>query len=434
MKIQSTLPPTAAPVPLRGLFAGCAALLAGGSHRNRLEHELRDMFGADHVFLLSSGKAALALILSGLKRLSSNRKVVMPAYTCYSVPSAVVKAGLEVALCDVTPATLDLDLAQLARTLDEDTLCVLPTHLFGLPADVEGVKALCRPRGITVVEDAAQAMGGSRQGRWLGTTGDVGFFSLGRGKNLSSGGGGVIVTRSAAIAAAIREGYDQLPEESRWTAAVKLAELMATEVFIRPPLYWLPAGLPCLGLGETRFYRDFPVEQMAEARAATLVGWRHRLDESNRTRREQAEAFIQELAALAPEAQAVTDPEASYLRLPVLVRDRAVKQALCARAAALGLGISGAYPGTIQQIPELQDRLAVREYPGAMEVVERLVTLPTHRFVRPADRARLCQVLRDLSVAGRKTDGGPEASLSSPAVRATSRAESTWASSPRSHR
>ena len=434
MKIQSTLPPTAAPVPLQGLLAGCAALLSARSYRERLKAELRDTFGIDHVFLVSSGKAALTLILSGLRRLSSKRKVVMPAYTCYSVPSAVVKAGLDVALCDINPATLDLNREHLAHTLDDHTLCVLPTHLFGLPADVEQVQVLCRPRGITVVEDAAQAMGGMRQGRWLGTIGDVGFFSLGRGKNLSSGGGGVIVTRSATIAAAIQEEYDRLPKESRWAAAGNLAELVATEAFIRPPLYWLPAGLPFLGLGETRFYRDFPVERMAEARAATLVGWRHRLDEANRARRKQAEALIQDLVSFAPEARAVTAPEASYLRLPVLVRDRPAKEALCARAAALGLGISGAYPGTIQQIPELQDRLAVREYPGAMEVVERLVTLPTHRFVRPADRVRLCQVLRDLSVAGRKTDGGLEASLSSPAVRATSRAESTWASSPRSHR
>lgn len=434
MKIQSTLPPTAALVPLRGFLAGYAALLSSGSYCDRLEQELRDTFGIDHVFLVSSGKAALALILSGLKRLSSKRKVVMPAYTCYSVPSAVVKAGLEVALCDVTPATLDLDLKQLARTLDEQTLCVLPTHLFGLPADLDGVQALCRPRGITVVEDAAQAMGGMRQGRWLGTTGDVGFFSLGRGKNLSSGGGGVIITKSGTIAAAIQEEYDRLPKESRWTAIVNLAELIATEVFIRPPLYWLPAGLPFLGLGETRFYRDFPIERMAEARAATLDGWRHRLDESNRTRRKQAEAFIQELAALVPEVQALTDPDSSYLRLPVLVRNRAVKQALCARAAALGLGISGAYPGTLQQIPELHDRLASFEYPGATEVVDRLVTLPTHRFVQPADRARMCRVIGEISSAGRTIDGGSGASRSSSLVRVIVRPEATWASSSRPHR
>jgi dTDP-4-amino-4,6-dideoxygalactose transaminase len=422
MKMQSTLPPTAAPVPIQGFVNGCAALLATRSSRDRLEREIRDTFGVEHVFLMSSGKAALALILSGLRRLSPKRKVVMPAYTCYSVPSAAVKAGLDVALCDVDPTTLDLDKTQLERTFDEHTLCVLPTHLFGLPADVEGVQALCRPRGITVVEDAAQALGGVCGGRWLGTGGDVGFFSLGRGKNISSGGGGVIVTRSSIVAGAIQEEYDKLPTESRWTAMKNLGELLATEAFIRPHLYWLPAGLPFLGLGETRFYRDFPVERMANARAGTLRGWRHRLEATNGLRREQAQAYVQELAALASEVHAITAAEASYLRLPLLLRDRKVKQTLCARAAALGLGISGGYPGTIQQIPELQDRLAAREYPGAMEVVERLVTLPTHRFVRQADRMRMCRLIQDVSAqGGLKVNGESEVSHSSSAVRAASR-------------
>lgn len=422
MKMQSTLPPTAAPVPLQGLVTGCAALLSTRSSRDRLEREIRDTFGVEHVFLVSSGKAALALILSGLRLLSSKRKVVMPAYTCYSVPSAVVRAGLDVTLCDVDPTTLDLDKKQLERTLDEHTLCVLPTHLFGLPVDVEGVQALCRPRGITVVEDAAQALGGVCRGRWLGTIGDVGFFSLGRGKNISSGGGGVIVTRSSTMAGAIQQEYDKLPTESRWTAVKNLAELSATEAFIRPQLYWLPAGLPFLGLGETRFYRDFPVERMANARAGTLSGWRRRLEMTNGLRCQQAHALVQELTMLVPETHAITAAEASYLRLPLLLRDRKVKQALCMRAAALGLGISGGYPGTIQQIPELQGRLAVRDYPGATEVVERLVTLPTHRFVRQADRTRICRLIQDVSAAGGlKVNGESDPSHSSPAMRAASR-------------
>lgn len=433
MKIQSTLPPTAAPVSLRGLLAGCAALLSTDSCRSRLEREVRDEYGLDHVFLVSSGKAALALILSGLRKLSPRRKVLMPAYTCYSVPSAVVKAGLDVALCDVNPATLDFDHEQLTRLLDDQTLCVLPTHLFGLPADVEQVRSLCRPRGITVVEDAAQAMGGMRRGQRLGTIGDVGFFSLGRGKNLSSGGGGVIVTGSATLAAAIRESYDQLSRESRWTAAGNLVELAATEVLIRPPFYWLPAGLPFLGLGETRFYRDFPVARMAEARAGTLAGWRQRLAAANRTRCEQAQALIQDLSVLVPEVQVVTAPEACYLRLPILVRDSTAKSTLCARAASLGLGISAAYPGTIQQIPELQDRLDRREYPGAREVVARLVTLPTHRFVTQADRARICEVLREASAGGRAVECGASGLRSSAVARGSSRSESALASSPRSH-
>lgn len=398
MKIQPTLSPTAAPVPFGGIVSGLAALLCPRSRTERLKQELREALQVEHVFLVSSGKAALALILLGLQQLSPKRKVVIPAYTCFSVPSAVVKAELEVVLCDVNPMTLDFDRAQLERVLDDRTLCVLPTHLFGLPVEMEHVRALCRARGITVIEDAAQAMGGVSEQGWLGTTGDVGFYSLGRGKNISSGGGGIIVTNSAVVAQAIQTEYDTLPIESRWSAVKNLLELLATRVLIHPRWYWLPAGLPFLGLGETRFYPNFPIERMAEARAATLSGWRERLEASNRSRREQASSYLEELHRSGSEARAVTAREASYLRLPVLLRDRSAKQAFCGRAIALGLGVSPGYPSTIQHIPELQGRLAPGEYPGATEVVDRLVTLPTHRFVRPLDRTRICRVLEEASL------------------------------------
>lgn len=108
--------------------------------------------------------------------------MIVPAYTCFSVPSAIVRAGLDVVLCDVEPETLDFNFTELEGLINEDVLCVAPTHLFGRPADVDRVKRLCEGKGIVVVEDAAQAMGGQSGGRLLGTLGDVGFFSLGRGR------------------------------------------------------------------------------------------------------------------------------------------------------------------------------------------------------------------------------------------------------------
>lgn len=422
MKIQSTLPPTAAPIPLGGLAAGLIALLGGNSHNKRLKAELREEFDVQHVFLLSSGKAALTLILLGLRRLSAKRKVVIPAYTCFSVPSAVVKAGLEVVPCDVNPHTLDFDEGQLEQALDDQTLCVLPTHLFGLPADVDAVRMLSKSRGITVVEDAAQAMGGVSRGRRLGTVGDVGFFSLGRGKNISCGGGGVVVTNSTHIGAALQIEYDKLPSESRWSAAKNLAELVATGMLIHPRLYWLPSGLPFLGLGETRFYADFPIERMAGARAATLIGWQQRLRTANALRRQQAHEFTSDLNSTVPDVKSYAAVDASYVRLPILVRDRSVKEALGDRAAALGLGISGCYPTTIQQIPELRGRLPAREYRGAAEIVERLVTLPTHQFVRTEDRRRICQIIGEVSASPSRSvseSAGP--TRPSTAVRAASR-------------
>jgi dTDP-4-amino-4,6-dideoxygalactose transaminase len=231
----------------------------------------------------------------------------------------------------------------------------------------------------------------------------VGFFSLARGKSISCGGGGIIVTDSSDIAPVLEEEFRSLPMESSWSAMRNLAELAATGLLIHPRLYWLPSGLPFLGLGETRFYPDFPIRRMAEARAATLTGWRRRLAAAIAIRRERARQFLLDLDEAVHGVRAITAPEASYLRLPVLVRDRQAKRILCARGAESGLGISACYPTTVHLIPELQGLLPKRQYPGASEIVDRLVTLPTHVFVQPKDRRKIRELLEQ--VCGSRVGG-----------------------------
>src|SRR3712207_1989135 len=102
MRIQRTLPPAAAlvtPADVIGSLCGVATR----RHKDALEFSVKQYFGVKHVFLVSSGKAALTIALQALHTLSSRLEVILPAYTCFSVPSAVMKAGLQVSVCDVDP-------------------------------------------------------------------------------------------------------------------------------------------------------------------------------------------------------------------------------------------------------------------------------------------------------------------------------------------
>jgi dTDP-4-amino-4,6-dideoxygalactose transaminase len=82
-----------------------------------------------HAFLLSSGRAALTVLLQALRREPGRREVVIPAYTCFSVPSAIARAGLTVRLCDVDPKTLDLDLNALVRLDLSRVVAIVPSGL-----------------------------------------------------------------------------------------------------------------------------------------------------------------------------------------------------------------------------------------------------------------------------------------------------------------
>lgn len=392
MKLQRTLPPTVAPISLRGLLGAAVRLWGGSACRDRVRQELKAHFGAADAFLVSSGKAALTVILRALMARSTRRRVVIPAYTCFSVPSAVVKAGVDVVLCDVEPSTLDFNYSELERLLDDRVLCVVSTHLFGHSSDVNRVKRLCQEKGILVVEDAAQAFGGRSENALLGSLGDVSFFSLGRGKNLTCGTGGVILAKSAALAQAISEQFDELEESPRREVLKNWLEMLAMRLFIHPAVYWIPSGLPFLRLGETRFYTDFQVYRMDEVRAHQLLGWEKRLRQANEERISCANSFIHGLAESTGNATPIAGKESVFLRLPVLVKDRAMKQSICRRSQVVGAGLSPNYPATIQEIPELAGRIEARGVPGAQSVVERLVTLPTHRYVRNNDRVKILEL------------------------------------------
>lgn len=389
------------------------ALWRGTSVLDKLTAEFQEYFGMRHVFWVTSGKAALTLILLGLKRLSPRRKVVIPAYTCFSVPSSIKKAGLDVALCDVDPETLDFNMAELKAGLDADVLAVVPTHLFGCHADVPQVRRYAEGKDIFVVEDVAQAFGALKDGKPLGANGDVSFLSFGRGKNVTCGSGGVILTNSDRIAGAVQSEYERVKTESMSEEIKNWLEVAAMSFLISPVSYWIPAGLPFLKLGETKFYQDFPIARMGKVRAGLMSNWKMRLSRATVSRKAKASDLLQGLRAggvnhIVPHPQA----ESVQLRFPLLVESGEERERLCALSKAQGLGISHYYPTAIHEIPELRPALSAIRAPGASTLAERLVTLPTHQYVTERDVRRIMSALQaaqcEMNESGcRKMSGKP---------------------------
>ena len=357
---------------------------------------MRQCFGVKELFLLSSGKAALVMILRALASRTTRRKVIIPAYTCYSVPSAIVRAGCRVVLCDVDPHTLDFDFTELKSIVGPDTLCIVSSHLLGHVADVERAQAIAKPYAVPVVEDTAQALGGQHNGRWLGTQGDIGFFSLGRGKQLTAGSGGIILTNSDDLASQLRRAYQDVSEASISNQVVNLFTVVAMKLLIHPWLYWLPAGLPFLKLGESIFDVNFAIHHLDESRAGLLLSWRQRLDQAIRSRFARTNEYLQWLNAEVEPLDPIRCVKTAYLRLPVIMPSAEEKQRLCVLAANKGLGVSPLYPSPISQVPELKGLFEQERFPGAELLAERLVTLPVHMYVDASDISRICELLRAL--------------------------------------
>jgi perosamine synthetase len=390
VRIRRILPPAAAPLKAADLLGGFRGLWSGDKRLRRLRLEAGRYFGAKEVFPVSSGKAALVLILRALKRLAPGRhKVVIPAYTCFSVPSAIRKAGLTVALCDLAPGTLDFDHARLQGMVDAETLCVVATHLFGFPADMDRAGETCRSVGAYLVEDAAQAMGGKRDGKMLGTLGDAGFYSLGRGKNLTCGDGGFVVTSSVEIGNALAAEYASVGKPSFYRQLRTLLKVILTNLLQHPSAYWLPSGWKFLRLGETVFHPDFPVKRMGGVEAGILTEFISRLEELNRSRSENVRYYLGLTSRGIP-----GDPPLPCPRFPFLAADEAARDRLYEGSRREGLGLARMYPHPVHEIAEIRACHAGGDaFPVADMVARTLITLPTHRFVSGADRGRIGRLL-----------------------------------------
>ena len=141
-------------------------------------------------------------------------EIIFPALTFWVVPEIARVAGLTPVFADVDPVTFNLDPAAFERAITPRTRAVVPTHLYGLPCDMDAMLRIARRHGLLVIEDCAHALGATWQGRPVGTIGDAGFFSFQLLKPLNTYGGGMAVTNDARVAARLLERSRQEPPPS----------------------------------------------------------------------------------------------------------------------------------------------------------------------------------------------------------------------------
>lgn len=173
--------------------------ITAGPRVDRLEEELSRYVGGGEVVCLDSCTAALHLALC-LLDLEPGDEVVTTPLTFVSTVNAIVHAGGTPVLADVEDDTLNLSPAAFGEAITDRTRAVIPVHFGGHPAEMDPLVQLAREKGISVIEDAAHAIGASYKGRAAGTLGDAGCFSFYATKNMTTGEGGALVLPDVARA------------------------------------------------------------------------------------------------------------------------------------------------------------------------------------------------------------------------------------------
>lgn len=183
---------------------GARAAFTLGEEVESFEREFAAYCGTEHAVGVSSGTAALELALRALG-VGPGDEVIVPSNSFIATAEAVSAAGAAPRLVDVDESTALLTAEIVERALTPRTRCVIPVHLYGRTVEMEPLLALCRARGVLVVEDACQAHGARYGRRPAGSLGDAGCFSFYPTKNLGAwGDGGAVVVDDPELAARLR--------------------------------------------------------------------------------------------------------------------------------------------------------------------------------------------------------------------------------------
>ena len=228
--------------------------------RHPLETLLASYLDVPYVQIGSSAAACLIVALSTLKKFSPRNEVIVPAFCCPQVIHAINQAGLKARVCDTQIDHFDFDYDQLALLAGEQTLCIISTHLGGIPADLLKVTRIARQHGAFIIEDASQSLGARHLGQAVGTIGDIGIYSLNAPKGVNILEMGALVSHNGQLQSALAETGRRLFRQRPKLELTKIFETIASCLLYNPfglsitygaeLRQWLAKGDPQRAIGD----------------------------------------------------------------------------------------------------------------------------------------------------------------------------------------
>lgn len=357
---------TAAKIPIAHPIIGdeerqrvLEVLASGILVADRMVREFEEAFaayvGVPHAVATSSGTTALQVALEALGIGAGDRVVTTP-FTFAATSHAIVHAGARPVFVDVDPATGNLDpQAVEAAVRQEGAKAVIAVHLYGLPCDMDTLGEVVRRHGLLLIEDCAQAHGATYRGRKTGTFGDAAIFSFYPTKNMTTGEGGMLLTRDPGIARRARLLVDPRTE-GEYVYSVVGYNYRMTDM----------AG--AMGLPQLR-----------------------RLDGMNEARRRNARTLTAGLSGL-PWLTPPIEPEgATHVYTAYTVRARG-RDALMAHLAREEIGHKVYYPMLIPHTPAYKQLGFAGHFPVAEGLTREVLSLPVHPALTDEDLHRIIEV------------------------------------------
>ncbi len=380
------LPPVGNPVKLQ---------IGGGNELDTVSSDSLAVFSGWQLHFYDSGTSALAaaMIAARLKKFGADcpasAEVILPAYGCPDLVSAAVFAGLIPVLVDLEKSRPWLNLDAVSNAVSVNTVAIVAVDLFGIQERLSALRMVTQKADIMLIEDSAQGFPAEEmvQGGQRYWQGDLVVLSFGRGKPVSLLGGGLVLSVSgetslSALLPVVLPVKSKLRQLLCYRLKVYLYNLM-----IHPRLYWLPASLPFLHLGKTRYHALHGLKGMDDGRKKILLNNIHAYYQYDAHALRLTEFLHKELAEYNHiiDLASVCDTLATQrlLRYPLLLPSVVERNAMVDCLKTGGMGPSIMYATSLPAVAgvkSLPGGAAI--FPNAEDFADRLLTLPTHgRFL-----------------------------------------------------
>ena len=329
-----------------------------GSEVAHFERSFAAYCGREFGIAVNSGTDALILALKALG-VGHGDEVVTVSHTALATVAAVLAADAVPVLVDVDPEYYTLDPAQLLDAVTVRTKVILPVHLYGQSADMNAIMEFAQVRGLAVIEDCAQAAGGSFRGKPLGSFGYAACYSFFPTKNLGAiGDGGMVVTSDANLAEAVRRSRQYGWDDSRQTQA---------------------AGVN---------------SRLDEIQAAVLSAKLPTLDAGNARRAAIAERYTTAFESLPLKAPAIRAGSCHAFHLYVVACEQ--RDGLRRHLAGAGIDAGIHYPRPVHRHGGYAERVRLAsELPTTEMLADRVLSLPIYPELKDSDAARVIDAVRE---------------------------------------
>jgi len=384
--------PSGTPITLFDLTGWIVDGITQRNRTNELKQAICKKYGIKHCFLMSSARAAMAMLFSILKNNTTDKQrneIILPSYTCYSVPAAAEIAGLKVRICDIDPHTLGYDLEELNSIDFSRVLAVVSANLYGNPDDLTALESIASKHNVILLDDSAQSMNAKLNGRYAGTFGNIGLYSLDKGKNITSIQGGIIVTNDDSLANLIEDEINKLPEPGFKQKLAESLKLVIYSILLRPWLYWIPTKIPALGLGKTIYTTDYLFTKYSRHLASISFRLFTRIDAITSQRRENAQRISEAISSISGVnfVKTLKNSYSASLRLAVVIKNPQIRKMLVHDLNNMGIGATVSYPLSIAELDEVKEFATIHNNKSdkGKYIAEHILTLPTSPYVNNAD-------------------------------------------------